>query len=139
MDNVVLEEIGRLEVSVVIAWIVGIIGIIVIIGFVGLKIYRWMEKYRKGRNHIEEQQQVFAQLQKSDEEQKEQLKCIAFALQKILADRINQQVKNYYEIGYIPYDEFSTFQSNFHAYESVGGNGEMKEKYEKCITDLDCK
>lgn len=58
------------------------------------------------------------------------------ATREELGDKINLKYKRYFEIGYIPADEFDEFVSLHDAYKTVGGNHTGDAKYKKCIESL---
>lgn len=61
---------------------------------------------------------------------------ITIATREELGDKINLKFKRYFELGYIPADEFDEFVNLHNAYNLVGGNHTGDAKYEKCITSL---
>ena len=61
---------------------------------------------------------------------------ITVATREELGDKINLKFKRYFELGYIPSDEFDEFVNLHNAYKLVGGNHSGDAKYNKCITSL---
>ena len=61
---------------------------------------------------------------------------ITVATREELGDKINLKFKRYFELGYIPADEFDEFVSLHNAYNIVGGNHTGDAKYNKCIQCL---
>ena len=138
-NNVLTQAIGSMTVGTLWAYIAGAVVIGLGLFAVGKKVIKILEKYRKKRNQIEDAESDFEKLKKDVLEIERSLNTILTAERQILADRLNQRIRYYYSIGYIPTDEFENFQHQYTAYEGVGGNGEMKERYTKCINDLPVK
>lgn len=138
-NNVLTQAIGSMTVGTLWAYIAGAVVIGLGLFAVGKKVIKILEKYRKKRNQIEDAESDFEKLKKDVLEIERSLNTILAAERQILADRLNQRIRYYYSIGYIPTDEFENFQHQYTAYEGVGGNGEMKERYTKCINDLPVK
>lgn len=134
-----IESVSQLPVGTVIAWIAGIVAIVVALTLLGVKLYRLIEKYRKGRNAIDKKITEFEQLRQNDEHMQQSIDALAEAMQQMLADRLNQRIRYYYSIGYIPENEFKNFQHQYVAYKDVGGNGEMELRFNKCLDDLHVK
>lgn len=61
------------------------------------------------------------------------------ALRESLADKINDRYKRYFQLGYIPADEFDEFGKLHEAYNSIGGNHTGDAKFAKCIQSLKVK
>ena len=67
---------------------------------------------------------------------KVEINNITVATREELGDKINLKFKRYFELGYIPSDEFDEFVNLHNAYNLVGGNHSGDAKYNKCITSL---
>ena len=67
---------------------------------------------------------------------KVEINNITIATREELGDKINLKFKRYFELGYIPADEFDEFVNLHNAYKLVGGNHSGDAKYNKCITSL---
>lgn len=137
--NVVIESVSQLPVGTVIAWIAGIVAIVVALTLLGVKVYKLIEKYRKGRNAIDDKMSAFERLKHNDEQMQKSIDALTEAMQQMLADRLNQRIREYYALKYIPEQEFENFQHLYIAYKDVNGNGEMEMRFHKCIDDLHVK
>ena len=138
-NNVLAQAIGNMTVGTLWAYIAGAVVIGLGIFAAGKKVLGILEKYRKKRNQIEDAESDFEKLKKDVVSIEASLNAIMASQRQILADRLNQRIKHYYALGFIPTDEFENFQHQISAYEGVGGNGEMKERYTKCVHDLPVK
>ena len=76
------------------------------------------------------------ELKERNDEFKETIDNITTATREELGDKINSKFKKYFELGYIPADEFDEFVNLHNAYKLVGGNHTGDIKYEKCINLL---
>ena len=135
-SNVLVQAVEDVPFGVVIAWIAGAVAIVMALFAIGKKVYALLEKYRKKRNDIDEKEIDFDKLKKSEEEMHHEINAITAAVQQLLADRLNQRIRYYYKIGYIPHDELENFQHQYTAYKGVDGNGEMELRFHKCLEDL---
>ena len=135
-NNILVQAIEDVPFGVVMAWIAGIVILAVSFILIIIKVYKLLEKYRKKRNAVDDTMSDFERLKQNDEKMEKSINAIVVAVRQILADRLDQRIKHYYALGFIPADEFENFQHQFTAYEGVGGNGEVKERYSKCIHDL---
>lgn len=66
-------------------------------------------------------------------------KNIAEASREELADKINLKYKQYFKLGYIPYDEYDEFVNLHKAYNLVGGNHTGDAKFAKCCELLEIR
>lgn len=78
-------------------------------------------------------------LQANLDEVSECNKNIAEASREELADKINLKYKNYFKLGYIPYDEYDEFVNLHRAYKLVGGNHSGDAKFERCCKNLEIR
>lgn len=79
------------------------------------------------------------ELQKQNDAFKTDIDNITKATCEELGDKINLKFKQYFELGYIPADEFDEFVNLHNAYKLVGGNHTGDAKYNKCISSLKVK
>lgn len=64
---------------------------------------------------------------------------ITIASRESLAYKINEKYRKYFQLGYIPEDEYGEFINLHDAYKGVGGNHSGDEKYNRCIDNLPIK
>lgn len=139
-NNAVFQALTNIPTGIVIFWIISIAAIIFGLVILGKKLYNLIEKYRKKRNDVESKELDFEDLKQNKEAVSESINCIASAVQQILADRLNQRIRHYYSINYIPADEFENFQDQFLAYQNVATTDKSMElRYNKCVADLPIK
>lgn len=79
------------------------------------------------------------ELQEQNDAFKTNIDNITKATCEELGDKINLKFKRYFELGYIPADEFDEFVNLHNAYKLVGGNHTGDAKYNKCISSLKVK
>lgn len=79
------------------------------------------------------------QLQRQHDLLKTDVDNITTATREELCDKINAKYKRYFEIGYIPADEFDEFAKLHNAYKLVGGNHTGDLKYNKCVSSLEVR
>lgn len=135
-NNAVVDAVSNVPFGVVLAYVAGGIAILVAVIFLGIRIYKVIEKYRHVRNKVDAKDADFEKLKQNDVEMKKSMHAITAAVQQLLADRLNQRIRYYYKIGYIPQDELENFQRQYGAYREVEGNGEMEIRFHKCLDDL---
>ena len=135
-SNVLVKAVEEVPFGVVVAWIAGAVALVMALFVLGKKVYQLIEKYRKKRNDIDEKETGFEKLKRNEETMQHDISAIAEAVQQLLADRLNQRIREYYQLGYIPHDELKNFQHQYTAYKGVGGNGEMELRFHKCLEDL---
>ena len=135
-NNVLVQAVEDVPFGTVVAWIAGAVAIVMALFLIGKKVYAAIEKYRKKRNAVEDKETDFEKLKKNDVEMQRDINAITAAVQQLLADRLNQRIRYYYKIGYIPQDEMENFQHQYTAYKGVDGNGEMELRFHKCLEDL---
>lgn len=86
---------------------------------------------------LKKENELFKQeLQEQNNVFKADMDNITKATCEELGDKINLKFKRYFEIGYIPADEFDEFVNLHNAYKLVGGNHTGDAKYNKCIHSL---
>lgn len=94
-------------------------------------------------NRIDELKQENALFKEELQRQHDLLKIdvdnITTATREELCDKINAKFKRYFEIGYIPADEFDEFAKLHNAYKLVGGNHTGDLKYNKCVSSLEVR
>ena len=134
-----IDAVSGVPFGIVLAWIAGFVAIAVGLTLLGVKVYKLIETYRKGRNAIDKKMSEFEQLRQNDEHMQHSIDALSEAMQQMLADRLNQRIRYYYSVGYIPENEFKNFQHQYVAYKDVGGNGEMELRFRKCLDDLHVK
>lgn len=90
-------------------------------------------EFKKSINSLESQ---IKNLEEQYDGFKVEINNITVATREELGDKINLKFKRYFELGYIPADEFDEFVNLHNAYKLVGGNHSGDAKYNKCITSL---
>lgn len=141
-----IETVSQVPFGEVVLWVGSIIAIIVALAVASVKVYKFIEKYRKARNTVDERNLEFEHLKetiealrKSNEEQFKLIHALTEGMQQVLSGQLNSSINRYYDMDCIPIEELSLFQKTFSAYEGVNGNGEMKERYNKILEDLPVK
>lgn len=61
------------------------------------------------------------------------------ATKEMLSDRIQQKLRHFMEIGYIPQDELECLNALYFAYRGMGGNHTTKQMYDYCTSNLPIK
>lgn len=135
-SNALVQAAGGMSVGELISYVAIAVSVVMALFSAGKIAFKLLEKYRKKRNAVDDTMSDFERLKQNDEKMEKSINAIVVAVRQILADRLDQRIKHYYALGFIPADEFENFQHQFTAYEGVGGNGEVKERYSKCIHDL---
>jgi len=135
-SNALVQAAGNMSVGELIGYVAIAVSVVMALFSAGKLVFKLLEKYRKKRNAVDDTMTDFEKLKKNDETMEKSINSIVVAVRQILADRLNQRIKTYYSIGYIPEDEFENFQHQYTAYKEVGGNGEMELRYGKCVHDL---
>ena len=135
-NEVVMDTLNGLSFGTVLAWVFFIVASLGVLIGLGVKVFKWIEKYRKSRNNIDLKNKEFEIIKEEISKMDKSIGSIMIAVKEISADRINEKYKYYLHIKCIPEDEFDEFCNLHNAYKGVGGNSTIDAKFDKAIEEL---
>lgn len=138
-NDVVMTTLNEVSAGTVLAWVFFITAILGILVGLGVKVFKWIERYRKSRNNIDIKNKEFEIIKEEINKMDQSIGSIMVAVKEISADRINEKYKYYLHIKCIPEDEFDEFCNLHNAYKGVGGNSTIDAKFDKAIEELPVK
>ena len=103
-----------------------------VLNTLGLEKREEIEK-KEAKERLDSLSRQIAELKESVDNQLGELR------DKSLADKINDRYKRYFQLGYIPSDEFDEFIQIHEVYNKIGGNHTGDAKFKKCIESLKVK
>ena len=109
--------------------------ILIIINSIILKLFNLLEHWRKKRNQEEDEKELILDIR----EIKDNIDLACDCLKVVLADNLNRKCKYYWNMGYIPEDEFDEFVKEHEAYSKLHGNSTIDIKFDKIIETLKIK
>lgn len=115
-----------------------IIGIVVFSSSVSagiMKLFSLLEKWRKKRNKEEEEEEIISSIK----ELNKNIQLICNSSKTLLASSLNNKCKHYWQLGFIPEDEFDEFIKEHEDYNKLKGNSTIDTKFQKTINSLEIR
>lgn len=112
-----------------------IISLLVLINAAIIKLFNWLEKWRKKRNDEEKEKEMInniCDIQKH-------INLICNSMRSILADILNRKCKHYWQIDCIPSDEVDEFISEQQIFKLIAPDSSVNIKVQKVIESLKVK
>lgn len=111
------------------------ISLLVAINAAIIKLFSWLEKWRKKRNEEENEKQMINSIY----DIQNHIDLICNSMRLILADTLNRKCKHYWQIDCIPSDEIDEFISEQQIFKLIDPDSPVNIKVQKAIESLKVK